>query len=256
MPQPNEYFHSEDHGDVTVVQVPSDNQMLGLDLAKMYQLWDILEDVRERHRKVLLLRVPAGNMSPATVDDFRKNVVSEKPIQTFSTVDKYRPPSLGRVDNAITHLLQTIYALDTFVIVAFEGQVDFDLLGLLLCCDYRICSEDTTFVNRILDVGVAPGGGVLWFLSRYLGYAQTYDIVVEGKSLTAPEARELKLVNRVVSRQSLNSEALLAAERFATKPAPALHSLVRAADFLDHDFLTYLKHIGSGFGELPPDQQR
>ena len=53
-----------------------------------------------------------------------------------------------------------------------EGEIDFDLLGLPLACKYRICSEDTTFVNRTLKRNVAPGSGTPWFLARLLGYAK------------------------------------------------------------------------------------
>lgn len=255
-PQLKDGFCVEDRGDLTVLQIPHKQEVFGLDQTLVHWLQAELERVRQKHTKVLLVNVPADNLSPASVDAFRAKASTEKPLRSFSIVDDGRPVSLRRADYAITQLLHTIHTLDTFVVVSFDGEIDFDLFGLLLGCDYRICSDETLFVNRVLDVGVAPGTGVLWFLSRYLGYAQAHHLMVEGKSLSAQEANELKLVDRVVSREYLNSEALLSAERFAKKPGAALHSLAHAADYLDHDFNTYLKSIGSGFGELPPEARR
>ncbi len=245
----------EDHGELAVLHVPHQTQMIGVDFETMGQIWDALESVRAQQKKVLLIHIPTGNLSPHTVDAFRTRVRHEKPVLSFSYGDPCQPLSLARGNNAVSRLLQFLHTLDTLVVVSFEGEVDFDLLGLVLCCDYRICSVDTTFVNRVLDIGVAPGSGALWFLSRHLGWAQTNDIMLEGRSLTADEANKLKLVNRVVPRTELESDSLAVAQRFAEKPASALHTLMHAADFLDHDLLTYMKHIGTGFDRLPPNQQ-
>ena len=81
-----------------------------------------------------------------------------------------------------------------------------------------------------------------------LGFATANHILMEGKSLTAQEALDLRLVNRVVDSEELESEAKTIAERFAAKPARALASLVRASSHLDADLATYLERIGPGFG--------
>ena len=69
-----------------------------------------------------------------------------------------------------------------------------DLFGVMLVANYRICSEDTVFVNRVLERDAAPGSAMFWLLTRYLGFAAANDILMEGKSLTAQEALDLRLM--------------------------------------------------------------
>lgn len=56
------------------------------------------------------------------------------------------------------------------MIAAVQGELDFDLLGILLACPFRVCAEDTVFVNRVLEVGVSPGSA--WSGSSRGSWAQ------------------------------------------------------------------------------------
>jgi enoyl-CoA hydratase/carnithine racemase len=78
---------------------------------------------------------------------------------------------------------------------------------------------------------------MFWLLTQYLGFAGANHILIEGKSLTAQEALDLRLVNRVVSAADLESQAEEIARHSATKPAKALASLICATRHLDADFL-------------------
>jgi len=75
--------------------------------------------------------------------------------------------------------------------------------------------------------------------------------LIEGRSLTASEARELRLVNRVVPAAALAEDSARVAADFAAKPAVALTSLKRACRHLDKDLATYLHNTGTGFDGLP-----
>jgi enoyl-CoA hydratase/carnithine racemase len=137
------------------------------------------------------------------------------------------------------------------VVAAFDGEVDFDLLGLLLACDYRICSERARLVNRVVERGISPGNALLWYLSRSLGDSQAMGLLVGGRSLDASEARDLGLVNQVVPVEQLGREARALADRLAAKPAEALHSLLAARAATNSDLVRYLKEFGIGFEQFP-----
>ena len=68
----------------------------------------------------------------------------------------------------------------------------------------------------------APSGALPWFLSRFVGHGKAFEIIFEKESLSAQEARELGLVNHVVSPDSLEQEAIAKAEWFASKPREGL----------------------------------
>ena len=154
-------------------------------------------------------------------------------------------------DSAIERLLPQLRNLDTISVAAFGGEVDLDLFGTLLVCDYRICSDDTILVNRVLERSSPPGSAIFWLLSRYLGFGAAQEILIEGRSLTASEARELRLVNRVVPAAALAEDSARVAADLSAKPAEALTSLKRACRHIDKDLATYLRNTGTGFDGLP-----
>ena len=210
-------------------------------------MFQLLAEVASKHVKVLRTDYPSGSLSPVVVDQFWDDAHAA-PLVTGARHEPPLPALVRNASAAIPRLLQQQRRLTTLCITSFQGEIDFDLFGVILVGNYRICSEDTVIVNRVLDRDAGPGSAMFWLLSRYLGFATANHILMEGKSLTAQEALDLRLVNRVVSSADLESESEVIAQQFAAKPARALASLVRASSHLDGDLATYLERIGSGFG--------
>jgi Enoyl-CoA hydratase/isomerase len=209
-------------------------------------IFQLLAEIESKRVKVLLADYPAGSLAPTVVDRFWEEA-NKAPSVRGTLLEPPLPVIVRTVSAAIPRLIKHIQRLKTFSIVSFQGEIDFDLFGVLLASNYRICSDETVFGNRVLDREFSPGSGIFWLLARYLGFAEANHILVEGKSLTAQEALDLRLVNRVVSGAELESESQLTAERFAAKPARALESLVRASLHLEEDLATHLERVGTGF---------
>jgi len=175
--------------------------------------------------------------------------------QTASdAVRRYDSPSVEnefyREANAFRHFIELVRDIDTFVIASLQGEMDFRFLGIALACDYRIATDDSVFVNRFLDGDVFPGV-VPWFLSRFVGHAKATDILLESKTLSAKEAHQLGLVNRLTFPNNLTVESLALAERFAAKPTGALIALKKSMVFWSEDFASYLDHVGTALGRIP-----
>lgn len=211
-------------------------------------IFQLLAEVESKRVKVLRTDYPSGVMSPDVVDRFWRDA-REAPLVPGARHEPPLPLVVRNVSAAIPRLVKRLRRMTTLSIMSFQGQVDFDLFGVLLAAHYRICTEDTVIVNRVFDREAAPGGAMFWLLTRYLGFAAANHILMEHKSLTAQEALDLRLVNRVVSSAEMESECETIGERFAATPAAALTSFVRASHHLDEDLETYLRHVGSGFGE-------
>lgn len=210
-------------------------------------IFQLLAEVESKRVKVLRSDFPAGALSPAIVDQFWKTA-SEAPVVRGTRLEPPVPAVVRNASRAIPRLMQKISGMTTLAVTSFQGEVDFDLFGVVLVANYGICAEDTVIVNRVLDREAAPGSAMFWLLARYLGFATANHILMEGKSLTAQEALDLRLVNRVVPVADLEAEAQAVADRFAAKPARALSSLVRASMQVDADLETYLQRVGTGFG--------
>ncbi|HEY5630788.1 MAG TPA: enoyl-CoA hydratase-related protein, partial [Nitrososphaeraceae archaeon] len=99
----------------------------------------------------------------------------------------------------IHNLLNKIENLEKPVIAAINGYALGGGCELALACDIRIASSNAKIGQTEVTVGIPPGWGGTQRLSRIVGPAKTKELIYTGKMITAEEAEEIGLVNRVVS---------------------------------------------------------
>ena len=89
-------------------------------------------------------------------------------------------------------------------------------LGIALSCDMRFVSNKAKFGTAYAKVGLGGDFGTTWQLTRLVGPAKAKELFVLGDILTAPEALDVGLVNRVIEHEQLDSEVGQLAARIAT----------------------------------------
>jgi enoyl-CoA hydratase/carnithine racemase len=82
-------------------------------------------------------------------------------------------------------------------IVAARGHVLAGSLGLALACDLIVASEQATFGTPEITVGLFPFM-IMALIYRNVGRKKTNEMLLLGERLTADDARESGIVNRVV----------------------------------------------------------
>ncbi|MCP2275282.1 crotonase/enoyl-CoA hydratase family protein [Nocardia amikacinitolerans] len=110
------------------------------------------------------------------------------------------------------------------VIAAISGYAVAGGLELALWCDLRVAEQDSTFgvFCRRWGVPLIDGGTVR--LPRIIGTGRAMDLVLTGRAVSAPEALQMGLVNRVVpTGEARNAAEELAAE-LAVLPQTCLRS--------------------------------
>lgn len=114
--------------------------------------------------------------------------------------------------------------LDKPVIAAIEGYAVAGGLELALWCDLRVAARDATFgvFNRRFGVPLVDLGTIR--LPRLIGHGRAADLVLTGRSVTAGEALEIGLVNRLVDPGSALDESRQLARRLAELPQRALRA--------------------------------
>jgi enoyl-CoA hydratase len=88
-------------------------------------------------------------------------------------------------------------------------------VNLPLACDVVLTSPRATFDPRFLDVGIHPGGGHLWRLSRRIGEQGSAALVLFGDRLDGEEAVARGLAWRCVADEALLDTAVGFAARAA-----------------------------------------
>ena len=115
--------------------------------------------------------------------------------------------------------IQRLFDLDAPIIVPIQGWAIVGSFQRALLCDVRIASEDAKFMLPEVGHGVIPDTGGVGRLFQMCGHGVVSDMVLTGRSLTAPEALSLGIVSRVVSRDELDATAMEMAHKIAAAPA-------------------------------------
>lgn len=113
------------------------------------------------------------------------------------------------------------------VIAAVNGHCHAAGLMMALCCDLRVASENAVFGQPGAKLGQLPAGGQIWRLSQALPRARAMEMMLTAEFLTAKEAFEGGMVNRLVAQGQALNTALELAERIA-KNSPAAVQAIKA----------------------------
>jgi len=116
-------------------------------------------------------------------------------------------------------------AIDSFpkpVIAMINGYCLGGGCELALACDIRIASENASFGQPEINLGIIPGGGGTQRLTRLVGEGKAMEMILTGEIIDAKTAFAIGLVNHVVPADQLKVKTLEMANRIADKGPIAL----------------------------------
>lgn len=128
---------------------------------------------------------------------------------------------------------ERIRQIKTPTIAAVSGFALGGGCELAMLCDMIVASTTAQFGQPEINIGAMPGAGGTQRLTRAVGKALAMEIVLTGRTITAEQAREAGLVNRVVPVGFYLSEAVALASEIASK-APIAARLAKEAVLKAH----------------------
>lgn len=108
------------------------------------------------------------------------------------------------------------------VIAAVSGYALGGGCELAMSCDMIVASETAKFGQPEVTIGVIPGAGGTQRLTRAVGKAIAMEMVLNNRMLSAAEAAQFGLVNRVVPVERCLDEALALATELAGRAPLAI----------------------------------
>lgn len=120
-------------------------------------------------------------------------------------------------------LIRNIRTLNKPVIASLNGTVAGAGAVIALACDLRIAADTAKIGFLFVKVGLAGADmGAAFLLPRVVGLSKATEMLYNGDFISAGEAREIGLYNKVVQPSELETETMRWAEKLAAGPAFAL----------------------------------
>jgi 3-hydroxypropionyl-coenzyme A dehydratase len=130
-------------------------------------------------------------------------------------------------------LFQTILQLGKPTLCAANGHVLAGALGLALACDLIVAKESATFGTPEINVGVFPFM-IMALIYRNVPRKKANEMLLLGERMSAEEAREAGIVNRVVADADFNEIVDVWATKLASK-SPVMMKLGKDAMYRQLD---------------------
>ncbi len=149
----------------------------------------------------------------------------EKAFAAGADIKEMADKTVAEMKNAeFTRTFSRIMNVRKPVIAAVSGWALGGGFEVALSCDMIVASESAKFGQPEVTLGVIPGAGATQRLTHALGKALAMEIILNNRILSAVEALEFGLVNRVVEVEAYLDEAVKLAGEIAARAPLAVQA--------------------------------
>ncbi len=142
-------------------------------------------------------------------------------LKSFASSGDAMPGLLKEITTYLHAAVSRFARMDAPVITAINGSAAGAGFSLACAGDLAIAADSARFTMAYTAIGLTPDGSSTYYLPRLIGTRRTLELMMTNRSLTAAEALEWGIVNRVVAPEALAEESTKLAQRLAAGPTLA-----------------------------------
>ncbi len=184
------------------------------------QIIDWLEEASADLAVRAVVLTGAGEKGFCTGADLRSQ--EPGPARPEGAPDRAVGQASRLIRNGWQRLISAVLDCEKPIIAVVNATAAGGGMNLALACDLVLAAEEAAFIAVFVRRGIAPDAGGAYLLPRLIGPQKAKELFFFGDDLPASEAERLGLVNRVVPRTQLMTEAAAWAERLAAGPTKAI----------------------------------
>jgi 2-(1,2-epoxy-1,2-dihydrophenyl)acetyl-CoA isomerase len=132
------------------------------------------------------------------------------------------PPLGDDLRKRYNPIIRRIREMDKPVIAAVNGVAAGAGCSLALACDLRVASDQASFIEVFINVGLIPDSGSTYTLVRLVGVGKAMELCCTGQKVDAVEALRMGIVNQMVPAAELEAATQKLAARLASLPSRAI----------------------------------
>ena len=119
-------------------------------------------------------------------------------------------------------IIRAMRALPKPIIAKLNGVAAGAGCSLALAADMIVAKESAKLIEVFINIGLVPDSGSSFFLPRLVGYQKAFELCAMGTRVTAREAYELGIVNKVVPDEELDEAVKSYTDYFAKAPTKSI----------------------------------
>ncbi len=183
-----------------------------VNLAMLSELEKALDDAGQDREVRVLIITGAGEKGFSAGFDVgdvaNAHITGPKGQELWTRIDRFPKPVIAAING-----------------YAFGGGCE-----LAMASTFRVMQEGAKIGLTELNLGIIPGWGGTQRMPRILGKAKALELILFSKRLTAEEALEIGLVDRVSAGGALMSDVMEMAEFLAQRPPLAVEAVLNAVN--------------------------
>ncbi len=176
----------------------------------------------------------------------QKSFVAGADIQQFPDLDALEGHRFALRDQALCNHIEE---MPKPVVAAVNGYALGGGCELALACHLRLASENASFGQPEVSLGIIPGYGGTQRLPRLVGRGIATELILTGERISAQRAYEIGLVNRVVPLGELLETARELVVTIAAKAPLAVGMALQALRASDLPLQEGLRYEAALFGQ-------
>jgi 3-hydroxypropionyl-coenzyme A dehydratase len=181
-----QYIQREPEGDIAIVRINRPEALNAMNVDVVSELSRTIDIIAADDSIKVVIITGAGERSFCAGAD----------ISYMVNID---PMQAERYATSAQSVINKIERLEKPVIAAVNGFALGGGCELAMACDIRIASNNAKIGQPEATIGITPGWGGTQRLMRLVGPAKAKEMIFTGKMITADQAAQIGLVNRVVS---------------------------------------------------------
>ncbi len=198
-------------GDIAIITFNRPKALNALNQQLLHEFADAIEEIKMNEDIQVLILTGQGDKSFVAGAD-------------ISEIAKLSPLQAKKFSELGHRVIGSLEALPIPVIGAVNGFALGGGTEIALACDFIYASENAKFGLPEITLGLIPGFGGTQRLPRLIGKNMAKELVYTGKMLSAEEALQAGIVNKVVAKEDLMESVLKTAKAIALKGKVSLRA--------------------------------
>ena len=199
----------EKNGRVATITLNREDVFNAFNDEQSYELQSALKDVT-RDAEIRVVILTGAGKAFCSGQDLKAIASSEKRSLSDSLYKRYNP------------IIKAMREMPKPIICRLNGVAAGAGCSLALASDFIVASEKASLIEVFINVGLVLDSGSSYFLPRLVGSNRAFELATMGNKVSAQQALEWGMVNRVVAPEELDNEVNKVADYYANAPTKAI----------------------------------